>query len=746
MPRDITVKFADGTSTVYRNAPDDVTPEQVQSRAEQESGQAVASMDGGKRGALESAGRYAAFTGSNLVKGALGLPAMMADAAEKPSNFLATPAGLVIATGKALKQRIMPEQAGSMELAPKLDALGPKPENTAEQYAAAGLQGVGGAMTSGGALAAPAKSAIIGGAAGLSGEAGAQAAGKGTAMEPVARLVASLLGGGVAGAGMHLATRNRPQSADLAKEAVEGITPAHFKAAQELQAASAKQGVDMTLDQALTAVGVPASNLSTIKNALAKSKSGNEVQSTLNRQSGQLEMLADTTVAKVPGPNSWERGDAANAVQETATTVLNNAKKARTEAVRADYAKAGDLPPEARARLLQIVDEVANRPGATDALKATAAELKTKLSGKSEALKAVEAARAAVAEAAPGGGKAQATAALQKALASAEADVGKPLKALDVDVAISDAMGAYKGTPTYLANPQATGQVKGLGARLNEEFQKLSPEVAAAEAKYKAISEATVNPLKKSAIGRLAGTRGALPDREANAAALEGIFNRGSDAQVSRNEITELASKLSTVDKDAFPAAFKTYLRGKLDAAIESSPGKVVPDATNSGNTAGRIYESLFKTRAQLNGVGSATEAVARGYGLDPKAARAGLENLAQITNALRNRPGVVGGLNEQDIKTMSGGSVTANAVRLYGFLPLERVARNMEQRDLDKTFREFDRILTTPEGAALLQKLAKVPVMSSKAITLLSTFGGTVGSAEAKPSDESKSPRIPNP
>lgn len=49
MPRDITVTFDDGTSHVYTGAPDDVTPEAVQQRAQKEFGKTVRALDGGRR-------------------------------------------------------------------------------------------------------------------------------------------------------------------------------------------------------------------------------------------------------------------------------------------------------------------------------------------------------------------------------------------------------------------------------------------------------------------------------------------------------------------------------------------------------------------------------------------------------------------------------------------------------------------------------------------------------------------------
>ena len=48
MPRNITVTFDDGTTHVYANAPDDVSPDQVQARASKEFGKAVKALDGGR--------------------------------------------------------------------------------------------------------------------------------------------------------------------------------------------------------------------------------------------------------------------------------------------------------------------------------------------------------------------------------------------------------------------------------------------------------------------------------------------------------------------------------------------------------------------------------------------------------------------------------------------------------------------------------------------------------------------------
>lgn len=54
MPRDVTVTFADGQTHVYQNAPDSITPDQVQTRAEREFGKTVKGIDGGRQSIKEA--------------------------------------------------------------------------------------------------------------------------------------------------------------------------------------------------------------------------------------------------------------------------------------------------------------------------------------------------------------------------------------------------------------------------------------------------------------------------------------------------------------------------------------------------------------------------------------------------------------------------------------------------------------------------------------------------------------------
>lgn len=506
-----------------------------------------------------------------------------------------------------------------------------------------------------------------------------------------------------------------------------------LKAAQDMQTRAASSGVKMDLAQALEAVGAPATNLATLRNVLANSRHGTETQQVLRGQPRDLEMLADVTVAKLPGPQ-WGQGQAANAVQEAATGVMNQAKKARSGEVSALYAKAGQLPEGARQQLLDSIDNLMDKPGTTDAFNKAAQELRAKIAGTAGTAEEAAVATALEKLAAAPRGKAKALAAqeVKAATEAARAVQAKPLMASDVDVAISDATGPFKGTPLSPVDPRSAGQVKNLAGTVNRQLQELSPEIKAAEAKFAQLSQDVVDPLKQSVVGRLATPRGYRPDIEASSAKLDTIFSKGSDAQVAEaaRDIPKMFNELRKVDPDAAPAAAKAFLRSRLDKAFGSLPGDVIPGAVTSPDAAKALRDSLFASRAQEQGMRDIAVGIARSYGLNEDQVVRGLNHFMQITKGMANRPDKVGGLNWGDVAKAGGKSTLADVARVYGFMPFERVARKIEDATLAKTFQQFDRILTTPEGADLLLQLSRTPNMSDKAALALAQFGAITATA----------------
>lgn len=729
MPRDITVTFADGSTAQYKNAPDDVTPEQVMQRAQSEYGGQVVALDGGRKSGLARLGE---LTAGAAVRGAAALPALAVDVGNFVQNNLPSilnPFDLGMKAAGKTDEEIEASKKRGMPTSAAVSSIGPKPETTGEKYYSSAVEGVAGALAGPGGLAAPVKAAIAGAASGL----GAEAGGRLTNDNVLGRLAGGVAGGTAAGVATNLATRLRPQSADLAREAMEGITPDMLKAAQNFQAKAAASGTQIDLAQALEAVGAPANNLTTLRNVLASSRHGTDTQQVLRGQPRDLEMLGDVTVAGLPGPQ-WSQGQAANAVQEAATGVMNQAKKARSGEVSALYAKAGQLPEGARQQLLDSIDNLMDKPGTTDAFNRAAKELRAKIAGSAGTAEeaAVAAALEKLATAPRGKAKALAAQEVKAATEAARAVQAKPLMASDVDVAISDATGPFKGTPLSPVDPRSAGQVKNLAGTVNRQLQELSPEIKAAEAKFAQLSQDVVDPLKQSVVGRLATPRGYRPDIEASSAKLDAIFSKGSDAQVAEaaRDIPKMFNELRKVDPDAAPAAAKAFLRSRLDKAFGSLPGDVIPGAVTSPDAAKALRNSLFTSRAQEQGMRDIAVGIARSYGLNEDQVVRGLNHFMQITKGMANRPDKLGGLNWGDVAKAGGKSTLADVARVYGFLPFERVARKIEDATLARTFQQFDRILTTPEGADLLLQLSRTPNMSDKAALALAQFGAITATA----------------
>lgn len=721
MPRDITVTFADGSTAQYKNAPDDVTPEQVTERAQREYGGQVVGLDGG-RGKDSQLMREAKLAGGAVARGALGLPALALDAV----NAVAENLPIVGPTVQYLRGRAgLPEQQG-MATSKVVQDIGPKPTTAREKYESSILEGVAGALAGPGALAAPVKTALVGAASGLGAEAGGQLSGDSF----LGRLGGALVGGGVAQAGAGLATRLRPQSADLAREAVEGLSPEALKAAQAFQAKAASSGITMDLAQALEAVGAPSSNLATLRDVLANSRHGNAVQGALRGQQQELELLSDVTVAGLPGP-VWGQAQSANAVQEAATGVINAAKQERGNAVKGLYAQAGELSEGGRNAILTKLDDLLKRPGNTEGLTKAIKEMQGKLaSDTSGQAAALQNALTALRDAPKGSAKALAATAVRKAAEDLRNAKAAPIHALDADTMVNDVVRLARGTPLNPTDPKTAGQLKHLAGQVNQELQAHSPAIAQAEEVFSRLSREQVSPLKQSVVGQLAGNRGYLEDVQAPVARLESIFSKGSDAQVAEaaRDIPKMFNELRKVDPDAAPAAAKAFIRSRMDKAFASAPGDVIPGAVSSVNSAKLLKDSLFASRAQEQGMRDIAVGIARSYGLDEVEVARGLSHFMQITKGLASRPEKVGGLNWGDVAKAGGKSSLADMARLYGFMPFARVASKIEDATLAKTFQQFDKILTTPEGADLLITLSRTPNMSDKAVLALAQFGATVG------------------
>lgn len=115
MPRNITITFDDGTTHVYQNAPDDITPKSVYDRAAQEfSGKKIKNIDGGRQTAAapeRTVMGYLGETAGNIIPSGA---AMIGGMYEAVTNPVETAKGLGLAAyggARNLAEATLPEGA-----------------------------------------------------------------------------------------------------------------------------------------------------------------------------------------------------------------------------------------------------------------------------------------------------------------------------------------------------------------------------------------------------------------------------------------------------------------------------------------------------------------------------------------------------------------------------------------------------------------------------------------------------------
>lgn len=219
MPRNITVTFDDGSTHVYQQAPDNITPDQVSARAQKDFGKSVVSLDGGRSAASEAGSqlnqipRQLGLTARYAIEGIAGVPEMVTEPIRQNITdpllrYFNKPGVSDLVTGKKAPQGRPLSQEG----AALADWMGlPKPEDGNERVIGdmsrlvAGSGAMSGAaslaskvLRSGGVAQAVAKSMASNPgqqAISAAGAAGAGGASREAGGDPLTQTVASVVGG-----------------------------------------------------------------------------------------------------------------------------------------------------------------------------------------------------------------------------------------------------------------------------------------------------------------------------------------------------------------------------------------------------------------------------------------------------------------------------------------------------------------------------------------------------------------------
>lgn len=692
MPRDITVTFTDGSSHVYKGAPDDLTPEQVSARASSEFGKPVKALDGGKPPSmLEETGRVldksvrgGVFALPNLLRHGIPaankvlpegygfeLPGLMPEAVTKAYDAIATPSEPQTPTGKV---------------------LGGIGESTV------------GALASPGGFVAPIRSAVVGASSGMGAEGSAKLFGD----NGLSRFLGGLFGGLTGG----VVTAAKTNKESLAREALKDARPADLAVAKQRMIEAEAAGIPINLSQAMPR----ASNIDAYAETLANSRHGVKTTEQLRAQPAQIALGTEDQLSTLPGQIRQPQILANNA-QEGATKAISNGVAAAGQAWQ-KAAPQGSLIPE------QMVGQLDNRLAlmAKQYPNTAAAELFNDVQARLKAPQ--QPAPPGPGILGPNGQPLNPPAAGPKYLTDA----------LQVKGAIDDALENFG--KRNLNTPGLDSKLLRRAQEVREMFNGLvdqyAPKLSAANQAYNAVMEGVVDPLKKSVVGRVAGRTGASDVLESPQSRLFSVFDKGTVPGATSSEILTLERSLREAGHAAdFQDAAKTWLATKVSTALKSGDNRMPDDIAGKLRVAFGDPRQLDQTSKGFQDI---LAGLARSQGVPQAPYVKGFQAFMEIVSNAARRPGNVRGTTPGEITRNAGEGVGRHLGAVNFMTPLRQPllawSRWLEQDSLSA----MDRLLTSPEGVDTLIKLGRQPRMSHTAISTMATFLGSSAAADNSP------------
>ncbi len=573
----------------------------------------------------------------------------------------------------------------SMPITRAIAASGYQPKTPSEKYISEGVKGLTSALTTPMGAVGPVRAGLTGLMGGLGGEAAGQAT-EGKPIEPYARVTGALLGGSVPAIPLAQASNIK----ELANLAGGSWTPAQWASTRSnmMNAKNQIAPVDLNISQA---ANFP-SNMDKVVEALTRHRQGAPLIEQLGKQPEQVQNLAKRLEQSLKGTVK-EPAQIANESQQAASNVLAAAKSSRSDQVRPLYERAGDVPVSFLQRMEAEIG--AQAKAAPDSMRGDVLnELKDTFT------KAI-----ARTKGEPTG--------LLDAAGKSIIGAAKPVSAQELNESMRSLM-ATKKIPNAASKPadaQAIGALSGAMTKVREELGAGSSAFRQGNELYADISRRVVDPLKKSEIGRIAGRQGAQEDVEAVNKLLP-LLAKGRNPSSKTSEILHFAEKTADTP-EILQNAFKTHFSNalaKVETSVEGIPTEQI---------AAEIKKQLFATPTQQQGIKDAIVGMAKQQGKEPGTAYSGFLNGLKLIEAATKRPANYG-VSPEDVKELAGKSGFASGVQLLSLNAGNQAGKGVRAMVTADTYRKFAELVTTPEGLDVLQKLAKVPLMSVKAQSIL--------------------------
>lgn len=680
---DITITFQDGSKHVYKNVPDNVTPEQAQQRASTDfPGLAVTALDRTAEpkpnpGALkDELLRKGSIVTGGLARGALSLPALMAEGAAAFNDAERGPVGK---KPKTLSSLIAPEpEPAYNELSRAVQSIGTNPETVSEKYLASASEGVGGSLLAPSTFARPVANTVIGLSSGLGAEAGAQALGD----NAVSRVIGALLFGAPTAA----AVASKPNADKLLRQATEQVPDAAWRRAFRTEATLKETGIPHLKSQLLgegstlpDLVSVASQHPSVRpKLVTAVEKAPEQSRMAFERWKNQnLPISMDETRSVLSDVQGFAKGridDIGRSANQAYVSKLSPGVSAET------------YSPEQVRKIAETLRQSAADPNKFGPLTA-GGQFMTRLADD------IEGTIAATAILGPN---------------------GKPLE---------------KAVPKGFIN----NLLKDLNTRAEKEgFKGLSmdevktvirqatPEFSAARGAKKDVIDTVLNPAKKGLLGQIADLGGGVrPDKTtASVRAIDIVFPKD---QRQPDAILELGKQ---VGGERVGELLREHLARSMEQSVRLT------------GEAGRMQQSfdfvkaIAGTNAQRQNLEAALKVSSESIGANPAAVRNGFYKLMRAFETAKDLK-LPASVDRAALQQQAG----LNAPGLL-VAPQSRLGRVFWEKATEKTFKQIADIVLAPDGLKQLEAIAKAPGYSAASAYARSVLASSMPSEqeEVKP------------
>jgi tetrahydromethanopterin S-methyltransferase subunit F len=194
-------------------------------------------------------------------------------------------------------------------------------------------------------------------------------------------------------------------------------------------------------------------------------------------------------------------------------------------------------------------------------------------------------------------------------------------------------------------------------------------------------------------------------------------------------DIHFVAEHLAAADPEAFPSIVQKWLTKETGASRTLQGGREAPTSLN--DFLSNVYGVSGSNKRQ--NFGATMEGVALSQGKDPAAVRTGAEKLLDALQVVSRDRELASGVDTSAVKQAAQGTAVAEGAKMVGLAIGKPFGRALDRVMFQRTYKQIADALTSPNGVAELEALAKYDPSGEKAKSIVLNILRASGMAQGE-------------